>query len=92
MSSGFNLLRLWLHQNPIEPLVQTYGSCVFELGSPDRKAGEFRHGDDFWSPAVAPKVGFPTPVWGGAYTYTPIAAAGKFSISARGDCTTITVP
>jgi type IV pilus assembly protein PilA len=33
-----------------------------------------------------------TPPWGGAYTYTPNAAAGTFSISARGDGTTITVP
>ena len=33
-----------------------------------------------------------TPVWGGAYTYTPNAAAGTFSISATGDGTTITVP
>lgn len=41
------------------------GATVFELGTPDRKAGEFRHGDDFWSPAPAPKLGFPTPVWGG---------------------------
>ena len=41
------------------------GATVFELGVPDRKAGEFRHGDDFWSPAPAPKLGFPTPVWGG---------------------------
>lgn len=41
------------------------GATVFELGSPDRKAGEFRHGDDFWSPAPAPKLGYPTPVWGG---------------------------
>ena len=41
------------------------GATVFELGTPDRKAGEFRHGDDFWSPAPAPKLGYPTPVWGG---------------------------
>jgi rhamnogalacturonan endolyase len=41
------------------------GATVFELGTPDRKAGEFRHGDDFWSPTPAPKVGYPTPVWGG---------------------------
>jgi rhamnogalacturonan endolyase len=40
-------------------------TTVFELGSPNRKADEFRHGDDFWSPAPAPKVGYPTPVWGG---------------------------
>lgn len=41
------------------------GATVFEIGTPDRKAGEFRHGDDFWSPAPAPKVGYPTPIWGG---------------------------
>ena len=33
-----------------------------------------------------------TPAWGATYTYTPNAAAGTFSISARGDGTTITVP
>jgi type II secretory pathway pseudopilin PulG len=33
-----------------------------------------------------------TPAWGAAYTYTPNAGAGTFSISARGDGTTITVP
>jgi type II secretory pathway pseudopilin PulG len=33
-----------------------------------------------------------TPAWGAAYTYTPNAAAGTFSISATGDGTTITVP
>ena len=33
-----------------------------------------------------------TPDWGVAYTYTPNAAAGTFSISATGDGTTITVP
>ena len=33
-----------------------------------------------------------SPAWGGAYTYTPNAAAGTFSISASGDGTTITVP
>ncbi len=41
------------------------GPTVFELGYPDRKAGEFRHGDDFWAPGVAPKLGYPTPEWGG---------------------------
>ena len=33
-----------------------------------------------------------SPAWGAAYTYTPNAAAGTFSISATGDGTTITVP
>jgi hypothetical protein len=33
-----------------------------------------------------------TPAWGAAYTYTPNAAAGTFSITATGDGTTITVP
>ena len=33
-----------------------------------------------------------TPAWGAAYTYTPNAGAGTFSISATGDGTTITVP
>jgi general secretion pathway protein G len=34
----------------------------------------------------------PMTPWGEAYTYTPNAAAGTFSISASGDGTTITVP
>ena len=33
-----------------------------------------------------------TPAWGSAYTYTPNAAAGTFTVSATGDGTTITVP
>jgi rhamnogalacturonan endolyase len=41
------------------------GPTVFELGTPNRKADEFRHGEDFWAPGVAPKLGFPTPEWGG---------------------------
>ena len=38
---------------------------VFELGIPNRKADEFRHGEDYWHPGKPPKLGFPTPVWGG---------------------------
>ena len=41
------------------------GTTVFELGYPDRKAGEYRHGEDFWAPEKSPKLGYPTPVWGG---------------------------
>jgi hypothetical protein len=41
------------------------GATVFELGTPNRKADEFRHGDDYWNPGTPPKLGFPTPVWGG---------------------------
>jgi rhamnogalacturonan endolyase len=41
------------------------GATVFELGVPNRKADEFRHGEDYWQPATPPKLGFPTPVWGG---------------------------
>jgi type II secretory pathway pseudopilin PulG len=33
-----------------------------------------------------------SPAWGAAYTYTPNAAAGTFSVTATGDGTTITVP
>ena len=33
-----------------------------------------------------------SPAWGAAYTYTPNAAAGTFTISATGDGTTIAVP
>ena len=42
-----------------------FGATVFELGIPNRKADEFRHGDDYWNPGTPPKLGFPTPVWGG---------------------------
>ena len=38
---------------------------MFELGIPNRKADEFRHGEDYWNPGKPPKLGFPTPVWGG---------------------------
>ncbi len=38
---------------------------VFELGVPDRKTTEFRHGEDYWAPEASPANGFPTPVWGG---------------------------
>lgn len=41
------------------------GATVFELGTPNRKSDEFRHGEDYWAPAPSPKLGFPTPVWGG---------------------------
>ena len=33
-----------------------------------------------------------SPAWGGAYTYTPNAGAGTFSLTATGDGTTVTVP
>lgn len=41
------------------------GATVFELGYPTRKADKFRHGDDYWSPDKSPKLGYPTPIWGG---------------------------
>ena len=41
------------------------GPTVFELGVPDRKAGEFRHGEDFWAPQVTTTPGYPTGIWGG---------------------------
>ena len=45
------------------------GATVFELGVPDRTAGEFRHGEDYWAPQMAPKLGYPTGVWGGEMYY-----------------------
>lgn len=45
------------------------GTTVFELGTPDRKAGEYRHGEDFWAPEKSPKLGYPTPVWGGQMSF-----------------------
>ncbi len=41
------------------------GATAFELGTPNRKSDEFRHGEDYWVPGTSPKLGFPTPVWGG---------------------------
>ena len=41
------------------------GATVFELGTPNRKSDEFRHGEDYWNPGTPPKLGYPTPVWGG---------------------------
>ncbi len=41
------------------------GATVFELGYPTRKADKFRHGEDYWSPEKSPKLGYPTPIWGG---------------------------
>jgi rhamnogalacturonan endolyase len=41
------------------------GATVFELGTPNRKSDEFRHGEDYWAPGTPPKLGYPTPVWGG---------------------------
>ena len=45
------------------------GETVFELGYPNRKADKFRHGEDYWSPGAAPKLGYPTPIWGGQMEY-----------------------
>ena len=44
---------------------QRVGATVFELGYPDRKADKFRHGEDYWVPEPSPKLGYPTPIWGG---------------------------
>jgi rhamnogalacturonan endolyase len=41
------------------------GPTIFELGYPDRKADKFRHGEDYWVPEPSPKLGYPTPIWGG---------------------------
>ncbi len=49
----------------IEWMPVRLGETVFELGTPNRKSDEFRHGEDYWSPGTPPKLGFPTPVWGG---------------------------
>ncbi len=40
------------------------GATVFELGVPDRKASDFRHGEDFWSAELSPTPGYPTAIWG----------------------------
>jgi rhamnogalacturonan endolyase len=41
------------------------GPTVFELGYPNRKANKFRHDEDYWAPGIPPKLGYPTPIWGG---------------------------
>jgi rhamnogalacturonan endolyase len=48
---------------------QRVGATVFELGYPSRKADKFRHGEDYWAPGTPPKLGYPTPVWGGQVEY-----------------------
>lgn len=53
------------HLGTIEWQPVRTGATVFELGTPNRKSDEFRHGEDYWMPAPSPKLGFPTPVWGG---------------------------
>ncbi len=45
------------------------GATVFEIGVPDRKADEFRHGEDYWQAERSPQLGFPTPVWGAQAYY-----------------------
>ncbi len=45
------------------------GSTVFELGLPDRKIDEFRHGEDYPFPDAEPKLGYPTPIWGPQMEY-----------------------
>jgi fibronectin type 3 domain-containing protein len=39
------------------------GPTVFELGYPDRTAGKFRHGDDFWVSDIGPAPAAPSPIW-----------------------------
>ena len=46
------------------------GPTVFEIGYPDRKAGEFRHGEDFFEPEFSPQLGYPTPIWGSEMRYS----------------------
>ena len=40
------------------------GATVFEIGYPDRTGRKFRHGEDYWSYGMPPKLGYPTPFWG----------------------------
>lgn len=55
---------------------QRVGPTVFELGIPNRKADEFKHGDDYWQPATPPRLGFPTPIWGGQMEFPHDFPAG----------------
>ena len=45
------------------------GPTVFELGYPNRKADKYRHGEDYPFPDDAPKLGFPSPIWGPQMTF-----------------------
>lgn len=39
------------------------GPTVFEIGYPDRTAGKFRHGEDWWVGDIGPSASAPSPVW-----------------------------
>lgn len=39
------------------------GPTVFEIGYPDRTAGKFRHGEDWWVGDLGPSASAPSPVW-----------------------------
>ena len=39
------------------------GPTVFEIGYPDRTAGKFRHGEDWWVGDIGPNPANPSPVW-----------------------------
>ena len=39
------------------------GPTVFEIGYPDRTAGKFRHGEDWWVGDIGPSATAPSPVW-----------------------------
>jgi rhamnogalacturonan endolyase len=40
-----------------------FGPTVFEIGYPDRTAGKFRHGEDWWVGDIGPSATAPSPVW-----------------------------
>ncbi len=39
------------------------GPTVFEIGYPDRTAGKFKHGEDWWVGDIGPSANAPSPVW-----------------------------
>ena len=39
------------------------GATVFEIGYPDRTAGKFRHGDDYWVGDIGSSASAPSPIW-----------------------------
>ena len=39
------------------------GPTVFEIGYPDRTAGKFRHGEDWWVGDIGPGAANPLPIW-----------------------------
>jgi autotransporter-associated beta strand protein len=49
--------------SPVTWIPTRVGATVFEIGYPDRTAGKFRHGDDYWVGDIGPSASAPSPTW-----------------------------